>query len=142
MEQQEPIYPESLRKYTPIIAALGIVLLAVFFFLPKSAASVIHLSPEKTVACCMNTAGSEEVRELSGDEIASLFAFLRDTRLKNSGSSGIPSVDYILTFTASNGKTVNIAVSAEGYLHMDQVSYQIKQGSAELISFLETLPAA
>ena len=139
--EQEPIYPESLRKFTPIIAALAIVLLVVFFFLPKSAASVMGINPAKVTACCVN-AGNTADAALSDDESVQLLQLLQDARVKSAaggGNSSFPAADYVITVT-SGAKTVSTSVSREGYLYLDNANYQIKRGGDELITFLQEVP--
>lgn len=144
MEQQEPIYPESLRKYTPIVAALAIVLLVAFFFLPKSAASVMRVDAAKVTACCVSAgAATDAGTELSADDTAALVQLLRDARIKtasHTADNGLPAADYAVTVT-SGGKAVSFTVSSEGYLFFDSSHYQMKRGGDELIQFLQSLPA-
>lgn len=136
--EQEPIYPESLRKYTPIIAALSIVLLVAFFFLPKSAASAMGLKENKIVAVSINRSeqnGAEA--ELSTEEIALLIQTLQATRIKHT-SDNVPTVDYVLTIVQNNQLPLTVIVSQEGYLHFSDVSYRLR-GNSDLLPLLERL---
>ena len=137
MEQQEPIYPESLRKFTPIIAALGIVLLVAFFFLPKSAASVMGLKENKVAAVSIKVSESNTTeRELSSDEIALLLDALQTSRVKHTSDS-VPTVDYLLTIVQNN-QPLMVIISSEGYLHVSDVVYRL-HGNSDLLPLLQEL---
>ncbi|MBQ0037723.1 MAG: hypothetical protein KBS74_03530 [Clostridiales bacterium] len=132
---QEPIYPESLRKYTPIIAALGIVLLVVFFFLPKSAASVMHVDEAKVTAVRVSV-DDGTAHDLSAQQMSALLDALRSTRIKLSSKGGAVAPSSYTVNIVSGEKELSFSISPEGVLYYDSAAYRIR-GESELIPLLQ-----